>query len=180
MPPTGSATTFSGMTACTIAQVEAGSCTGAKVKTVTVAANGWEGVSYDFPMYYNTGTWAQATSGELSATPGHSKQVVIEAIKFDDATMTTMLGSAYQAGTTKVMFLRYTFDISGITATDMTGKYMVYDPTVNTVTQAKAKAAATPASGTATGTATGASTVGTASFAPTSTTLSLISMLATL
>jgi len=184
-PPAGSATTFSDMTACTPAQVEAGSgCTVAKVQTITMAANGWEGVSYDFPMYYNTGTWTKATSGALSATPGHSKQVVIEAIKFDDATMTTMLGSAYQAGTTKVMFLRYTFDISGITATDMTGKYMVYDPTVNTVTQAKAKAAANTASGTATGTATGtstgASTVGTASFAPTSTTLSLISMLATL
>lgn len=132
--PGDNTSTYASMQACNLANMA--NCTATSVKSMTIAAAGWEGVTYTFPQYFNRGQWYKVNAG-LRSTTIDTKPVVIEAIRVDDASL-----AAYNMQGKKVLLVRYKFDITGIDADNVKGKYMVYDPTVNTVTQAKIKAQA--------------------------------------
>merc|ERR1719335_441415 len=136
MATSGGATTlFANMDACNGASI--GSCTWYDVTGgISLAAAGWEGVHFTFPATYNRGDWTcndQACKNPTTA-PGDTKSVVIQAVKPDNAWLLT-LG---MTSTNKIILLRYTFDVTGITASASAGKWMVYDPSVQTASAAAA------------------------------------------
>merc|ERR1719502_358937 len=96
-------------------------------------------MTYTFPPYYNRGEWQTEDGKAFTGVPGDTKEVQVDVVKFDDETLQSW---GWPGTGHKVLFLRYMFDISGVTAEQTKGKYMVYDPTVNTVTQAASKEAA--------------------------------------
>jgi len=123
------------MEACNLAKVE--NCTTYKVSKITIEASDWEGVTYQFPQSFNSGEWTRL-SGDYSGTPGMSKKAIIECVKPSAASLMTLMSmSASEAANAKVLLLRYTFNVTGITGTDTAGQYFVYDPTVKTTAAAK-------------------------------------------
>jgi hypothetical protein len=146
----GRTTKYADMQECNIRDLS--TCTLYSVQAMTVGADDWEGMSFDFPQTFNTGTWQGTTNNALknlyTATPDQTKIAKIEAVKPDAATL-----AAFSATGRKVFLLRYTFSAEDITASwpcqsawaafqgqcrERGGTYMVYDPTVtngNSITQ---------------------------------------------
>jgi hypothetical protein len=170
--PDSTSVTYANMMACSLSNMTG--CQSKRVQSMTVAAQGWEGVTYAFPQYFNRGDWTTDSNGVTTSSPGDSKKVEIETIKFDETSLKELLGLS-DVSDKKVLLVRYKFDITGITASSSTGKYFVYDPTVNTVSQAQAKAAASgSSSGTSSNSTNTSSGAGTTSSARTSTGLTML------
>lgn len=135
-PPNGSTTaTYKTMEVCNLAKVE--NCTAYKVSKITVEASDWDGVTYQFPQSFNSGEWTRLT-GDYSGTPGMTRKAIIECVKPTAASLMTLMSmSATKAANAKVLLLRYTLNVTGITGTETSGQYFVYDPTVKTTAATK-------------------------------------------
>jgi hypothetical protein len=148
----GASTTYATMVECNLTSETL--CTEYAVESIALAASDWEGLVYNFPKFYNRGSWTTSAAGATTTTIAESKKVAIHCVKVDAASLKAITGmSDAAAAKAKVVLLRYAFDISGGSATAKGGNYMVYDPTVNTKTRADAKAAAGAAAATTAGAA---------------------------
>lgn len=146
--PSGSATTYATMSACSLSTFKdeadpLKACTAYDVASTTVESAGWNG-SYAFPLTYNYGKWTQAipATGKIATTIEGTNKVKIRCIKPSAADLVGM----NMAGK-KLVLLEYRFDVSGIdagaTASQASGSYMVYDPTITTLTKKAALAPGT-------------------------------------
>lgn len=132
----GSSVKYADMSACSEKNLKA--CTYYTVKSVLVTDERDSGFSglYSFPTTYNRGTWTWNTAAsKAETTPSETKTVGITMIKPDDAWVTSM---GMVAANTKMVFLEYKFDITGVDATLTGGKWMAYDPTVQNAKGANA------------------------------------------
>ena len=134
--PDGTTVKYADMKACS--ETACGLANVVEVKSLSLKAKGWEGMSYSFPGSYNVGAWSK--SGEtFTFTPKETKTVKIQAVRPSAGMLKNAPGNMKRS--TKVLALMYSFDITGVTAkytdNEQSGMYMVYDPTV----QNSAKAA---------------------------------------
>jgi len=128
----GAATMFKSMTACDLEGTA--ECKKYSVASMTVFTTGWSG-NYGFPLTYNTGEWKSSADGLVyTMTPGSTKSIKIQCVKPMAKNLVSfgLADNLAEAKLSKVILLKYTFDISGVDATSMMGGYMVYDPTVKT------------------------------------------------
>lgn len=137
--PDGTSKKYADMKACTRANLHAQSgCDLLAVKSVTVASAKWTG-TYSFPQTFGFGGYTFA--GKLPSPKAEGTRTVkIHVFKPSDSMKALLKIPA----ASKVVFLRYAFDISGITADANKGKYFVYDPTVQTGTGSAAIASGAP------------------------------------
>jgi len=98
-----------------------------EVKSMQVQANAWS-ASYAFPLNYNAGSWDSSSIRTLG-----SGNVKIYALKLDANDLVTLgvAGSVSAAQNMKVIYLRYVFDISGISGTQTSGNWFAYDPVIS-------------------------------------------------
>jgi hypothetical protein len=136
--PDGTSVKYKDMASCALANLE--TCTAYSVSSVLVESDNWSG-QYTFPKNYNRGEWTW-TNNAVATEPKQTKQVGIMMIKPDGAWLTSMGYENYDASTTKVVFIEYKFDITGVTADATSGRWMAYDPTVQNAKGSNAKAAA--------------------------------------
>jgi hypothetical protein len=166
--PNGTAVTYASMDACDMSTFRSVAnpsmnCTVYDVASVTVESDGWQG-SYAFPLTFNVGDWSQPTGGVVTPTMGGTRTVIIRCVRPSGAN----LASVGMTATSKAVYLEYKFDVSGITASQGTGKYMVYDPTITT---------GSGSSGSGSGSGGSGSKTGTTSSAPTSAGLTMLTAL---
>lgn len=146
-----SSVTYSAMTPCAYASLLLGQCTWTSFASITLAADGWDGLEFAFPTTYNSGDWSNKPDGKSLSNPvTNTNTVQISAIKPDQAWINTLDPTG---STTKLILVRYTFDATGVTATNdgLSGKWMAYDPSVRRA-GARAAAAASSNSNSAQGT----------------------------
>jgi len=95
------------------------------VKRLEVSSDKWAG-GLALPLTYNVGSWSQADrkAAVVPAMEG-TRTVVIKAVRPHIQAMPPYVD--------KAVLLEYKFDVSGITADALDGKYMVYDPTIRSV-----------------------------------------------
>lgn len=132
----GTSVKYKDMSGCSATNLNA--CTYYTVKSVLVADERDSGFSglYSFPTTYNRGSWTWNTqTNKAETTPSDTKTVAITMVKPDDAWVTSM---GMVAANTKMVFLEYKFNITGIDATLTEGKWMAYDPTVQNAKGANA------------------------------------------
>lgn len=79
-----------------------------------------------FPGLYNVGEYTRGDT--VTTSPTATKKVQIHAMRPDEAT----LAFIKRQTDSKILLIQYTFDLTGLDATDKTGTFMVYDPTVAT------------------------------------------------
>jgi len=133
----GAATLYKNMKECDVEGTAA--CTMYSVASMTVASAAWSG-TYSFPATYNLGAWSTADQKTYTLVPGSTKTVKIQCVRAAAKNLVAfkLAADATAAAKMKVVLLKYTFDISGVDATLKSGGYMVYDPTVKSVTSVSA------------------------------------------
>jgi hypothetical protein len=138
--PDGTSVKYKDMASCSLANLA--TCTAYSVSSVLVESDNWSGL-YTFPKKYNKGEWTVAANA-IATEPKMTQDVGIMMIKPDEAWLKSVGYENYDASKTKVVFIEYKFDISGVTADATSGRWMAYDPTVQNAkgSNAKAKAAA--------------------------------------
>jgi len=125
----GTAVKYKDMGTCDL--VANGSCNDAyAVASMKVESGTWA-ADYAFPQLSNVGSW---TNGSETTTVQATRKVQIHCVKPGASTMVAwgMAPNPTAAAKKKIVLVRYLFDISEITATATTGKWMNYDPTVST------------------------------------------------
>jgi hypothetical protein len=123
----GTAVKYADMVPCDVDNETANySCKLYSVKSATVASDDWMG-TYAFPMTYNVGEWKQVGK-EVKPTHEMTKTVVISCVRPTQANLKKYIKGATDQS--KMIWLEYKFDVTGIEGEKDKGKYMVYDPTV--------------------------------------------------
>lgn len=101
-----------------------------EVKSFSIESDGGFSASYEFPTTYGGGAWTMDPEpmSELWGV-GHVK---IYAVKFSNTDLVKMGLAATEgdAATKKIVFLRYEFDVTGITGGQYGGAWYAYDPTI--------------------------------------------------
>jgi hypothetical protein len=106
----------------------------AGVQNIEVKAPNWVG-TYSFPQSYNIGEWAEAVNGKTTTVAG-TRKVKISVAKPAAANIVKwgLAANASEAAAMKMVVVAYEFDITGIDGSKTSGKWMVYDPDVQSRT----------------------------------------------
>jgi hypothetical protein len=110
------------------------------VSSFSIASDGNWTASYAFPKYYGGGAWAMdETSFEPTAELWGVGIVKIYAVKLSDLELVQMklAKDTTEAAKKKIIFLRYVFDVTGLSGGQFGGAWFAYDPTITSAAGAK-------------------------------------------
>jgi len=99
-----------------------------EVKSMQVQSNTWS-ASYAFPLTYTAGDWDNNNNIRTLGV-GNVKINVLK-VSANDLVKLGVAASLSAAQSMKVIYLRYAFDISGISGTQTSGNWFAYDPVIS-------------------------------------------------